>query len=318
MSQPVATCPTAAEGNLKPSDFGKANFSIEGYSVDGTVFDLEKAGRLMYLDAAAGEVSIRKMTVKNGFCAALSDDRNGAGFHLVQSTARLRDIHMSQMDCSFEETLPREFNGGALYFKDSTAHVQNVHVTDSVANHGAGVGSWGTDASIVEDSSFERLEGLRWGGAMLVEEHAHTEFHRCWFSHSYSPYGGILDDGGQASPLYRDCVFDHGTALHGSAYYGYGSLFALGHWCSPPCNGYSHAAVYLTATVNPTFENITVLNNTANVDVGGVRSFVPLGILFKNSRFIGNRMASNGADAAIQVRAGQWDLLNEQRLDMST
>ena len=180
------------------------------------------------------------------------------------------------MDCSFEETLPREFNGGALYFKDSTAHVQNVHVTDplqavgtdffikvratsslvtssqvwqscepkdSVANHGAGVGSWGTDASIVEDSSFERLEGLRWGGAMLVEEHAHTEFHRCWFSHSYSPYGGILDDGGQASPLYRDCVFDHGTALHGSAYYGYGSLFALGHWCSPPCNGYSHAGV---------------------------------------------------------------------------
>ena len=61
-----------------------------------------------------------------------------------------------------------------------------------------------------------------------------------------------------------------------------------------------------------------MLNNTANVDVGGVRSFVPLGILFKNSRFIGNRMASNGADAAIQVRAGQWDLLNEQRLDMST
>ena len=93
---------------------------------------------------------------------------------------------------------------------------------DSVANHGAGVGSWGSDASVIEDSSFERLSGLRWGGAMLMEEHARTEFHRCWFSHCYSPYGGILDDGGEASPAYVDCVFDHGTALHGSHYYAYG------------------------------------------------------------------------------------------------
>ena len=93
---------------------------------------------------------------------------------------------------------------------------------DSVANHGAGVGSWGADASVIEDSAFERLKGVHWGGAMLMEEHARTEFHRCWFSQGHSPYGGILDDGGEASPLYVDCVFDRGTALHGSSYYGYG------------------------------------------------------------------------------------------------
>ena len=34
------------------------------------------------------------------------------------------------MDCSIEGTLPREFNGAALYLKDSTALVQNLHVTD--------------------------------------------------------------------------------------------------------------------------------------------------------------------------------------------
>ena len=79
---------------------------------------------------------------------------------------------------------------------------------DSVANHGAGVGALVADVSIIEDSYFDHLQGLRWGGAML----------------SYSPYGGILDDGGQASPLYVDCAFDHGTALHGSGFYSYGSL----------------------------------------------------------------------------------------------
>ena len=46
---------------------------------------------------------------------------------------------------------------------------------------------------------------------------------------------------------------------------------------------------------------ITVVNNTANVDVAGVRSFVPSGILFKNSRFIDNHVPSNGADGAIQA-----------------
>ena len=44
------------------------------------------------------------------------------------------------------------------------------------------------------------------------------------------------------------------------------------------------------------------MNNTANVDVAGVRIFVPTGITFKNSRFIGNRAPSSGADAAIVVR----------------
>ena len=95
---------------------------------------------------------------------------------------------------------------------------------DSVGNHGAGVATWGADVSIIEDSIFERLQGLKWGGALLTEENSHTEFHRCRFSHCYSTYGGGLDDGGLASPLIADCVFDHGTALHGSAYYGYGRL----------------------------------------------------------------------------------------------
>ena len=86
-----------------------------------------------YLDAAAGEVLIQKLTVRNGACSALPDDRdwsaiaslcelkregslgfhgfcaacaeslqklsgNGAGFKLVQSPAKLRDIHISCLD----------------------------------------------------------------------------------------------------------------------------------------------------------------------------------------------------------------------------
>ena len=44
-----------------------------------------------------------------------------------------------------------------------------------------------------------------------------------------------------------------------------------------------------------------MLNNTANVDAAGVRSFT--GLMIKKSRFIDNCVATNGADAAIQVLA---------------
>eukprot|EP00439_Symbiodinium_sp_Y106_P040241 s4380_g4.t3 len=301
----VGTFAGSLNRNLSPGDLGKANFSIEGYDTDLTIFDVERAGRFMYLDAAAGEVVIQKLTVRNGYCSALSGDRNGAGFKLVQSPAKLRDIHLRDMDCSFEETLAREFNGGGLYLVDSIALVQRLRITDSVGNHGAGVATWGADVSRIEDSIFERLQGLRWGGALLTEENSLTEFHRCRFSRCYSPYGGVLDDGGQASPLFADCVFDQGTALHGSAYYGYGmSATRFRNVIFQSGRASSSAAIYLTATVSPSFTNITVVNNTANVDVAGVRSFVPSGILFKNSRFIDNHVPSNGADGAIQAAAG--------------
>ena len=177
----------------------------------------------------------------------------------IGSPATLKDLHISRMDCSSPTISPQIYNGAAIYLKDSTALLQNLLVTDCIANHGSGVASWGVDKSIIEDSVFERHEGTHWGGTMLMEELAATEFHRCRFSHGTCPYGGILDDGGQATPLYKNCIFEYGRSVHGAGYYGYGNtrsrfvnvVFRYGFASS------SGGGSYLTAHVIPEFTNVS-------------------------------------------------------------
>eukprot|EP00438_Fugacium_kawagutii_P028206 Skav200375 [mRNA] locus=scaffold2518:340274:344568:- [translate_table: standard] len=90
---------------------------------DETIFDLESLGRFMLLDAAAGHVTVQKMTVIRGNCAAMVGAEFGAGFALslgehpikplamaictrfasqiaIGSPATLRDMSLSRMDCT--------------------------------------------------------------------------------------------------------------------------------------------------------------------------------------------------------------------------
>ena len=215
----------------------------------------------------------------------------------IGSPARLRDLRISRMECSSHTISPLVWNGAAIYLKDSTASLQNLEVTDCISNHGSGVASWGDDRSIVEDSIFERHEGLQWGGTMLMDENSATEFHRCRFSYGTASYGGILDDGGNAAPLYKDCIFEHGRAVHGGGYYGYGNSrsrfvnteFRYGFASS------SGGGVYMTAQVIPTFVNVTFFNNSAGVEAGALRSYVAGELAITNARFIRNSAPSDSA-----------------------
>ncbi|CAK9001283.1 unnamed protein product [Durusdinium trenchii] len=209
------------------------------------------------------------------------------------------------MDCSSPAISPQIFNGGAMYLKDSVASIQNVIVTDCIANHGAAVAAWGADRSIITDSVFERHVGTAWGGTMLIEESSMTEFHRCRFSHGQSDYGGILDDGGIASPLFTDCIFEYGASVHGAGYYGYGSsqsrfmntIFRNGFSSS------SGGAVYLTADTKPEFTNVTFFNNTARSEAGAVRSYAAR-LRFTSSRFTQNSIFGKGIGCAMQANSG--------------
>lgn len=49
---------------------------------DETIFDLESVGRFMLLDAAAGHVTVQKIQIIRGNCAALVGEEFGAGFAL--------------------------------------------------------------------------------------------------------------------------------------------------------------------------------------------------------------------------------------------
>lgn len=215
----------------------------------------------------------------------------------IGSPATLRDISLSRMDCTSPTVSPQIYNGAGLYLKDSTAFIQKLLVTDGIANHGSAVSAWGSDESIIEDSVFERHEGIHWGGTMLMEESARTQFHRCRFSYGLCPYGGLLDDGGTASPLYKDCIFEYGQAVHGAGYYGYGNarsrfvntVFRYGSSSS------SGGAVYLTAGVLPEFSNVTFFNNTAGTEAGALRSYVAGALVISNARFIKNTAPSVAA-----------------------
>ena len=48
-----------------------------------TIIDLENLGRFMLLDAAAGHVTIQKLSITRGNCAALVGNEVGAGFALT-------------------------------------------------------------------------------------------------------------------------------------------------------------------------------------------------------------------------------------------
>ncbi|CAK9001855.1 unnamed protein product [Durusdinium trenchii] len=295
--------------NLNPSSMGKGNFTIEGKgrsSTAETIVDLQSLGRFMLLDAVAGDVTIQTLSVMGGNCAGVVEGGQvGAGFALVGSSATLRHLALTSMDCSSPAISPQIFNGGAMYLKDSVASIQNVIVTDCIANHGAAVAAWGADRSIITDSVFERHVGTAWGGTMLIEESSMTEFHRCRFSHGQSDYGGILDDGGIASPLFTDCIFEYGASVHGAGYYGYGSsqsrfmntIFRNGFSSS------SGGAVYLTADTKPEFTNVTFFNNTARSEAGAVRSYAAR-LRFTSSRFTQNSIFGKGIGCAMQANSG--------------
>ncbi|CAJ1449215.1 unnamed protein product [Effrenium voratum] len=290
--------------NLAPGSMGKSNFTVKGAGAGVTVFDLQSQGRFMLLDSSAGLVRVQHLTVARGSCEHLTSGAEfGAGFALLASPAVLEDLHLHDMDCSASTIEPLVWNGGAIYLKDSQALLRRVLATDCVANHGAAVASWGSDRSVVLDSVFERHFTTGWGGTMLMEENSETEFHRCRFSHGESPYGGHMDDGSFARPLFSECLFEYGRALHGSTYYGYGESAAR-FVNSVMRFGYAQGsgAAYLTSSVRPVFENVTFLNNTA-LEGAGLRSYSP-GLLLKNCKFIDNYATANGQDAAIQENGG--------------
>ncbi|CAJ1329777.1 unnamed protein product [Effrenium voratum] len=286
--------------NLAPGSMGKSNFTVKGAGAGVTVFDLQSQGRFMLLDSSAGLVRVQHLTVARGSCEHLTSGAEfGAGFALLASPAVLEDLHLRDMDCSAPTIEPFVWNGGAIYLKDSQALLQRVLATDCVANHGAAVASWGSDRSVVLDSVFERHFTTGWGGTMLMEENSETEFHRCRFSHGESPYGGHMDDGSFARPLFSECLFEYGRALHGSTYYGYGesaarfvnSVMRFGH-----AQGSGEIGKLFVGPEDVLFEG-----NRAEEAGGAISLTGGAGVTMRNITFRSNHAASHGGAIAINL-----------------
>ncbi|CAE8593148.1 unnamed protein product, partial [Polarella glacialis] len=269
----------------------------------GTIVDLQNKGRFIKLDASAGATTIQALTILNGNCVDLgAGNRKGAGIMLVNSTAILINLTLSHMFCASIEVKYGdkgcEFCGGAFYMEDSSARLSNLLVTDCVANHGSGMGMWGNEASVVEDSVFERHVGTQWGGTVLTEGNVTAEFRRIRFSYGTSDAGGHLDDGGTSAPTFTDCIFEYGVGLQGSTYYSYGSTRTRFENCVfQHSYATKSAAVYINGDTLPAFINVTFYNNTARIEAGAVRSFTvgengPL--VFNRSRFIQNLGFASG------------------------
>eukprot|EP00928_Gymnodinium_smaydae_P023286 TRINITY_DN19275_c3_g1_i1.p1 TRINITY_DN19275_c3_g1~~TRINITY_DN19275_c3_g1_i1.p1 ORF type:complete len:1514 (+),score=206.78 TRINITY_DN19275_c3_g1_i1:83-4624(+) len=284
--------------------------SVSGPAV--TIMDLESAGRGFRVGQFAGSLHIEGLTLTRGSCVALqeSDDHNGAGLHLVNTRATVRNMRFLDMDCSFGGVVYTKYSGAAIYLKDSTATLDQLEVVDVVANHGGGVASWGNDRSKIMNSTFLRGSGTMWAGCMLMEENSSTEFHNVRFSYSKCSYGGAMDDGGTAHPLYKNCTFEYGEATYGGAVYHYGNSQTRYEDVIFQHNVALSAAVYINADTKPSFKNVLFYNNTAMAEAASVRSYY-LGkkgpLIFENARFIKNRAATHVGGVQLQASTEFYD-----------
>ncbi|KAF1325340.1 hypothetical protein FI667_g9277, partial [Globisporangium splendens] len=220
-------------------------------------------GRLLTFMAGAGSVRITGIHFYRGGWQVpdASKDYSGA---LLQFRAEDPDIEFK--DCVFEANLnPNKGfagRGGVGTISEGSPRFTNCVFT---ANWGGIAGTFhvsGTSAPVFDGCIFEHpgCHPGGWGGVVVPEDQSRGIWRNSVFRNNTCDYGGAVDDGGIASPLFESCRFEHnfGKTL-GGAYYGFGNTHTKFKGCLFFGNRINKGGVgqdyYLSSSASTMFED---------------------------------------------------------------
>ncbi|TYZ65263.1 hypothetical protein PybrP1_002510, partial [[Pythium] brassicae (nom. inval.)] len=247
-----------------PPGFGGVTImAAAGTTPAAVTIDRAYSGRLFVFKSGAGRVRFSGIRFFRGGWADsdASKDYSGA---LMQFTAADADVEFA--GCVFEAS--RNPNkgyggrGGVATVLDGAPRFTNCLFTANWAGVASAIHSSGTSAPVFDLCTFEHSGCFSggWGGAVVPEEQSAGVWKNCVFRNNSCDYGGAVDDGGSATPLFANCTFDANYAgALGGAYYGFGNTQTRFSGCQFFRNRVSKGGVgqdyYLSSSVSPTFEN---------------------------------------------------------------
>lgn len=226
--------------------------------------DRAYSGRLFTFTAGAGEIRIVGIRFLRGGWQDVDGSKDYSG--ALMQFAATSDADIEFMNCIFEACKnPNKGYGGRGGVGTIAAGSPRFTSCLFTANW-AGVASAfhisGTSSPMFDLCTFENsgcYEG-GWGGVVVPEDQSAGVWKNSVFRNNSCDYGGAVDDGGTAIPLFVNCSFESnfGGTL-GGAYYGFGNTQTKFTGCRFFGNRVGKGGVgqdyYLSSSVITTFEN---------------------------------------------------------------
>lgn len=226
--------------------------------------DRSYSGRLFKFAAGTGEIRISGIRFLRGgwWDADSSNDFSGA----LMQFATTSDADIEFSNCVFEACKNPNTGYGGRGGVGTIAAGSPRFTSCVFTSNWAGVASAfhisGTSSPMFDYCTFENSGCYAggWGGVVVPEDQSAGVWKNSVFRNNSCDYGGAVDDGGTAKPLFINCSFESnfGGTL-GGAYYGFGNTQTKFTSCRFFGNRVGKGGVgqdyYLSSSVVTTFEN---------------------------------------------------------------
>lgn len=233
-----------------------------GTTPRAVTIDRAYAGRLFTFAVGAGKIRITGIRFFRGGWADADGSKDYSGA-FMQVNAPDEDIAFT--DCIFEAS--RNPNkgyggrGGVGAVLSGAPQFINCLFTSNWAGVASAIHSSGTSAPVFDGCTFEHSGCYAggWGGVVVPEDQSAGVWRNSVFWNNSCDYGGAVDDGGSATPLFENCTFDSNFAgAFGGVYYGFGNTQTRFIGCrffrSRIAKGGVGQDFYLSSSVSTTFE----------------------------------------------------------------
>ncbi|KAJ0398792.1 hypothetical protein P43SY_007405 [Pythium insidiosum] len=236
-------------------------------SADGkrsVTIDRQYLGRYFEFMTGTGTFNVQGLRfLRGGWDTAAAGQDYAGGLMRIATDAPNDAVHFH--DCHFEGNInPNAGQSGRGGVATITAGQPKFTYCSFNDNWGGTAGTIHVGSAakpVFEHCVFENsgcFDG--WGGVVVPEDDSRGVWRHCVFRNNSCNFGGAVDDGGSAQPLFENCTFEgnYGRNL-GGAYYGFGQAHSRFVGCKFVGNrvakGGNGQDFYLSSSVSATFED---------------------------------------------------------------
>ncbi|GLE09756.1 hypothetical protein PINS_up021596 [Pythium insidiosum] len=290
-------------------------------SADGqrsVTVDRQYLGRYFDFMAGAGTFVVQGLRFLHGGWSVADPTQDFAG-GLIRIAIDAQSDDVRFHDCHFEGNMNpnagQSGRGGVAAIMAGRPMFTHCSFADNWGGTAGTVHVGSNAAPVFEHCVFEHsgcLDG--WGGVVVPEDDSQGVWRHCVFRNNTCNYGGAVDDGGSARPLFENCTFENNYGRNlGGAYYGFGQAQSRFVGCTFVGNrvakGGNGQDFYLSSSVSATFEDCTFDTGPDPVRIsdGGAGACKDNSTITMTRCSVRNYQATYGAIALTVTARGSFD-----------